>query len=163
VPAFKLSLPPSSNALVRPAVMGRAKGKPIVRLVSTAEAREFRELARPKIPRLLLAGPLELYVTFFVPTLASDGGNRLKALEDACNGLAWWDDKQIAEWHLTKVVVSDPAQVGCIVEVVPADPVEHAELARRLAKSSIQERANERAQKRLFEPTPNFSKPGDER
>jgi Holliday junction resolvase RusA-like endonuclease len=148
---FRLPLPPSVNALVRPARIGHA-----VRLVSTSEAREFREEARPKIPRLLLAGPLELYATFCVPTLSSDGGNRLKALEDACNTLLWWDDRQIAEWHLVKKVVADPAEVGCIVEVREADPVEHAELARRLAKSSIQERANRRAQPSLFTPTPNF-------
>lgn len=144
---WRLPLPPSSNNIVRPVLMGRSKrGKPMVRLVSTSAARDFREAVHAKLPTAPVGGLLELYVTMYVPTISSDVSNRLKALEDACNGRLWWDDKQIAEIHCRKVVTCDPHEVGVVLEVKPADPLEHPEFAKRLAVSSIAEKAAEQDQ-----------------
>lgn len=160
--AYRLPLPPSTNRLVRPVAFLK-KGAPakvrgafrlflkwlLVRLVSTREADDFRDAAHAKLPVSPIAGPVELYLTVYVPSISSDGPNRQKALEDAINGRLWWDDKQVAEWHGKKVVTTDEHQVGVVIEVRPADPLEHRELALRLSKSSVQERANEDAQAEL--------------
>jgi hypothetical protein len=152
----------------------RPPKRPLVRLVATTEAKEFRRDAHRCLPKAPVSGPVELYVTVYVPTLQSDGLNRIKALEDAINERLWFDDKQIAEWHITRVIsacVSAPEYgppdadgnvvlikegvysppLGVVVEVRPANPLEHPELSRRLAASSIQARANEAAQPNLFE------------
>jgi hypothetical protein len=159
---FRLRLPPSSNDLVRPAFMAditcpfcknRPPKRPIVRLVATGEAKDFRKHAHKHLPVEPIAGPVELYVTVYLPTIASDGLNRIKALEDAINERLWFDDRQIAEWHVTKVITDDETKHGVVFEVRPANPQEHTELSRRLAQSSIQQRANEAAQPALFAPT----------
>jgi len=176
VTAFRLPLPPSANDLVRPAVMYTGKdrairalieklqrsGQLIVRLVATPEARDFRVEAHAKLPRAPVAGPVELYATVTVATIASDANNREKALSDALNGRLWWDDKQIAETHIVKRIAAEPAQVGCVVEVRPADVGEHAELSRRLSKSKVQELANDAAQGRLFNATPSYIPPPED-
>jgi hypothetical protein len=155
---YRLRLPPSSNDLVRPAFMedlvcpfchNRPPKRPIVRLVATGEAKDFRKHAHKTLPVAPIAGPVELYVTVFLPTIASDGLNRLKALEDAINERLWFDDKQIAEWHVTRVITDDETKHGVVFEVRAANPVEHPELTRRLAQSSIQQRANDAAQPAL--------------
>lgn len=156
---YRLRLPPSANDLVRPAFMedlvcpfcnNRPPKRPIVRLVATGEAKDFRKHAHKHLPTQPIAGPVELYVTVYVPTLASDGLNRIKALEDAINERLWFDDKQIAEWHITRVITDDETKHGVVFEVRAANPADHAELARRLARSTIQERANAAAQPALF-------------
>lgn len=168
--AFRLPLAPSANALVRPNVMylGNDRrvaaqvrslikaGLLVARQVATGEAKDYRRAAHARLPIRPIPGPVELYVTVSVPSISSDLSNRTKALEDALTGRLYFDDKQTVELHETKVI----GEPGCIVEVVQADPREHEEIARRLSKSSIQEKANERAQRRLFEPTPNFT-PGE--
>lgn len=153
---FRLPLPPSSNTLVRPCLMrGREdSGKPIIRLVSTREADIFRKKAHALLPVAPMGGPLEVYLTFYVPTISSDGGNRLKALEDACNGRCWFDDKQIAEWHITKVVTGDPNFTGVHLRIEAADPLQHPELSARLAKSTIAMKEAELAQAKLNLPAP---------
>lgn len=139
-------------------ILRRAKDL-VVRLISTPAARDFREQAHRCLPVAPAAGPLEFYATFYVATIASDCGNRLKALEDAINGRLWFDDKQVAEIHLRKVVTGDPALVGVAVEVRPADPREHVVLAERLAKSSIADRVAEAAQSRLEFEQPELASP----
>lgn len=155
----RLPLPPSNNALVRPLVLRGPDGRWTARLVSTGEAKAFRRAVHRLLPEAPVGGPLEVYLTVYVPTIASDGGNRLKALEDACNGRLWFDDKQIAEWHIRKVVSVDPEQVGVVLRVEPADPLEHPELSKRLARSSIADKVNERAQVKL-DLDPPAAKPG---
>ncbi|HXI15179.1 MAG TPA: RusA family crossover junction endodeoxyribonuclease [Chloroflexota bacterium] len=46
-----------------------------------------------------LEGPVRLTLTIFRPRRAGDLSNRIKILEDALNGIAWGDDKQIVELH----------------------------------------------------------------
>ena len=138
-------LPPSNNALLRPVQIGAG-----VRLVSTRAAREFREYAHTHLPVAPVAGPLELFVTFYVPTIASDVSNRLKALEDALTGRLFYDDKQVAEIHVRKVPTDEEEDVGVVFEVRPADPAEHSELAYRLAKSSIGQAVAKKNQGALF-------------
>ena len=142
---YRLRLPPSNNELVRPAQVG-----PGVRLVSTKVASDFRKYAHAHLPVSPIGGPVELYVTVFVPTIASDGLNRIKALEDALNGTLWFDDKQVVEWHIKKVPVDEEEDVGVVFEVRPANPQEHSEAAYRLAKSSIGQQVAKRNQGALF-------------
>lgn len=125
----------------------------VLRLVATREAVDFRAAAHRVLPRQPVGGPLELYATFYVPTLASDASNRIKSLEDALTGRLFYDDKQIAEVHLRKVITNDPEQVGVAFEVKPAEPLEHPELSKRLAASTIAERDAKRRQGKLFEAT----------
>lgn len=157
--AYRLELPVSANDLVRPALLSalRCEGcgrtpvnRPIVRLVSTREAKDFRAHAHRRLPVAPVSGPVEVFATFFVDRISTDIDNRCKSLLDAMKGRLIVDDAQVAELHLVKVVTSDPAKVGVVVEVRPADPLEHPELSRRLASSSIAEQDAERRQGKLF-------------
>lgn len=161
--AFKLPLPPSANELVRPTTMGdlacvychnRPPKRPLVRLVATAEAKDFRRTAHRHLPVKPVGGPVELYVTVYVCRLSSDGLNRIKALEDAINERLWFDDKQIGEWHIKKILVDDESQEGVVFHVQPVDPTDadHHELARRLARSTIGEKTAAAKQPQLFSP-----------
>jgi Holliday junction resolvase RusA-like endonuclease len=159
VTSYKLPVPPSGNELVRPVIMGRNGRRPVVRLVSTREADDFRREAHRRLPIAPIAGPVEVFATFYLERISADVDNRLKALLDATKGRLVFDDKQVAEIHAVKVITNDPNEVGCVLTVVPANPADHPELSKRLAKSSIQERANEAAQAPLLQVSPNF-KPG---
>lgn len=150
---YRLRLPPSVNDIWAPVIVRKPGRKPVARLVSTKEASRFRRYAEGVFPKEPISGPVELFITFYVPTIASDCSNRIKALEDAMRGLLFFDDVQVAELHVCKVPTETDGPTGVVVEVKPADPVKHAELARRLAKSSTQRQANERAQSSLFAPT----------
>lgn len=158
--AYRLPLPATANRLVQPTAyyVGKDRrignlirsllksGQLVLRLAPTTQAREFRSAAHAKLPRMPIAGPVELYLTVTVPSIASDGPNREKSLSDALNEFLFYDDKQIAEWHGVKRIATSPDQVGVVVEVKPADPAEHRELAWRLSKSKVQELANADAQ-----------------
>lgn len=153
---FRLPLPPSNNNLVRPCLMrGREEsGKPVIRLVSTREAEIYRKKAHRILPVAPVGGLLELFVTVYVPTLASDGLNRLKALEDACNERVWFDDRQIVEWHIVRVITGDENFVGIHLRVEQADPLQHPVAAARLAKSTIATKEKELNQSKLNLPEP---------
>lgn len=162
--AFRLPLPVSTNDLLRPAFMESLRcgscgnvppKRPLVRFVSTREARDFREAAHRRLPVVPVAGPVEVFATFYVARMSTDIDNRCKSLLDALKGRLIMDDAQVAELHLVKVVTDDEAKHGVVVEVRAADPTEHYELARRLAQSSIQTKANELAQSKLFAPEPD--------
>jgi hypothetical protein len=84
-------------------------------------------------PLVLHRGPVELYLTVYVPTLASDGLNRLKLLEDALKGLALHDDRQLVEWHVVKRVDADRPRVEFVLQ--HANVAEHADVAERLARA----------------------------
>src|SRR5262245_15949550 len=157
--AFRLPLPVSANVLVRPALLSSLRcdacgsqptKRPIVRLVSTAEAKEFREAAHRRLPVAPVSGAVEIYCTFYVDTLATDVDNRIKSLLDALKGRLLYDDKQVAELHVVKIITPDDSKHGVVVEVRPANPTEHVELSRRLAASSSQQQANAAAQPELF-------------
>jgi Holliday junction resolvase RusA-like endonuclease len=126
-----LPLPPSVNASLRPGEKG-------VGLKKTPEARDFERTCRAELrllkPTLALhRGPVELYLTVYVPTLASDGGNRVKLLEDALKGLALHDDRQLVEWHVVKRIDSQRPRVE--LELQHADVAEHQDVAERLARA----------------------------
>lgn len=83
-------MPPSANR------MWRAFGG---RIVATRELREYKALVRRKA---LVAGvePLEGDVALelvvrFAPGTTSDLSNRIKALEDALQGVAYENDRQV--------------------------------------------------------------------
>lgn len=97
----------------------------------------------------LLAGPLELCLTFTVPrpaghfgtgrnagkvrdsapalpTVKPDVTKLVRAVEDALTGVVWRDDSQVVSTHAHKVY-GEPA--GCAVEVLSLEPVTAAEAA----------------------------------
>jgi Holliday junction resolvase RusA-like endonuclease len=130
-----LPLPPSVNRSLRPAKLG-IHG---MRLVHTRESQVWASLAAIRLrgvkkPEALKRGPVAITLRVRVPSIASDGGNRLKPLEDALvRAGVLSDDRQIAEWHLTKEVAKGADEVD--VELRPADPAKHPELAKRLAQA----------------------------
>jgi len=127
-----LPLPPSVNRSLRPARMGKA-----VRLVHTDTSKQWARtaaalLARARKPAALLHGPVAIRLEVHVPTIASDGPNRQKALEDALvRAGVLSDDRQIAEWGGCKRVAEGEPRV--VVELRPADPGKHPNLSKRLA------------------------------
>ena len=139
-----LPLPPTANRLVAPFAFRGPGGKPVARLIATTEAREFRKEAQRLLRGLQsrladgapLKGPLELYATFFLPTIASDSSNRMKALEDSMQGIVFENDRQVAEHHSQKSIAyvgSDLApSPRVIVTIRRADNVQ-PEFAKRLA------------------------------
>lgn len=133
--ACTLPLPPSANDLVRPAILGYRNGKPTIRLVKTTEAKQWLKGAQQLLTAAPLHGPVELFAEFFMPTIASDCSNRVKQLEDALTGYAWFDDKQVAEVHVIKRIASNSVEQCVIVRVIQAREVDHPELAERLRKS----------------------------
>jgi Holliday junction resolvase RusA-like endonuclease len=129
-----IPLPPSVNDWLKPGKTREGRA----RLVKTGEAEDFLESCRARLLTLstskaLHRGPLELYLTVYVPSLASDGGNRLKMLEDALKGLVIDDDRQFVEWHIVKRI--DPKVPRAELVIRQADPREHEEVARRLVEA----------------------------
>jgi Holliday junction resolvase RusA-like endonuclease len=84
-----------------------------------------------------LDGPVALSVRVFVPIPASwskkrqeaannqfvvkkpDGDNYLKAVMDACNGVLYVDDSQVADFHCSKKYSTFPRVEVTLVELVP--------------------------------------------
>lgn len=132
--SFWLPLPPSANALVRPAVVGG-----FARLVKTQAAKQFRERAHAVLERIVASNPdcvpmpdvLELHAVFSVPTIASDGPNRMKALEDALKGFVYLDDRQLGSGTWRKVI-GEPSVLVTVTQPDDIDP----EFAKRLSKAN---------------------------
>jgi Holliday junction resolvase RusA-like endonuclease len=131
-----LALPPSVNHGLAPVRMGRAGA---LRLVKSREAKKWAQVVHAHLltvrkPPALRKGPVALTLEVHVPSIASDGGNRLKPLEDALvRAGVLSDDRQIAEWRITKHVAEGKPRV--VVELRSADPEKHPELAARLARA----------------------------
>lgn len=141
-------IPPSTNDLVRPAVMGMHRSRtgklvPTVRLVKTTEAQKWLDAARAELElaarqqrhRLYRGIPVRLELDVVVPSISSDATNRVKALEDACKGIVWADDCQVVEAVARKHLAADVGEGHPLVKLL----VEHCsagrELSKRLAKS----------------------------
>jgi crossover junction endodeoxyribonuclease RusA len=102
-----LPYPPSANAYWRVGPRG---------LYVSEEAKEYKA----RVARLLeqcrpLVGDVELTGVFYRPRKSGDLSNRLKVLEDAMNGRAFLDDKQI---HVINIRRDDTQPERARVELV---------------------------------------------
>lgn len=135
-----LPLPPSVNASFMPVVRGRLpNGQPRAIIAPTKALEEFKRDALKvleQVGRAPIAGPVEFFAEFYLPSIASDCSNRIKACEDVLSGYAYADDKQIVEDHAFKRVALAEEDQRVIVVVRPADWVEHMEVAKRLVTSA---------------------------
>lgn len=102
---LRLPLPPSANVYWR-----YVGGRPLV----SSEARAYKQAAG----WLALAagiepmdGALALTLDVTVTRSNADLSNRIKVIEDALNGIAYHDDKQIVELHCYRRV----AREGCVI------------------------------------------------
>lgn len=159
-PVFRctLPLPPSVNEWLVPILRHLKPEQPLTRallakglavrtgngrvvtaaVVKSKKAEKWIALARAALqamprPGSLHAGPLELRIHVFVPTVSSDGNNRLKLAEDAFNELVWNDDRQVVTWHIVKDIDSEAPRVE--IEVRQADATAHPRVAQRLARA----------------------------
>lgn len=99
----RLPLPPSANRYWKPVL--RRKGSRVwAELVLSPEARRYkngvqvqwRNRVRP------ISGPVELRLEVHFANGRSDLSNRVKVLEDALNGIAYFDDRQVQELHVVR-------------------------------------------------------------
>jgi crossover junction endodeoxyribonuclease RusA len=91
---FALPFPPSANDY-----WTVARG----RIILTAKAREYKErIRRILIGYLPIEGPVIGEFRLYRPRRVGDLGNGLKVVEDALNGIAYLDDKQIDEYRVFK-------------------------------------------------------------
>ncbi len=132
---------PGTRSLIRArmAVRGADSRVWAASVVKSKRAESWLKAARAALqllprPSSLHSGVLEMTVTVYVHTIASDGGNRLKLPEDAFNELVWSDDRQVVLWHIRKDI-SPKEEERVEIEVRKADPVAHARVAERLEKA----------------------------
>jgi crossover junction endodeoxyribonuclease RusA len=93
----KLPFPPSANVYWR-----TFRGMTVV----SKEARQYKEFVAALLHNVLpLAGALSLVIEYHFPTEAGDLSNRIKVLEDALNGIAYEDDKQVIGLTASKHVI----------------------------------------------------------
>lgn len=131
---FRLSLPPSANELVRPALLGGKRA----RLVKTDTGRKWlayavRELEAQFPQRRHIVGPVYLHLTAYVARVTTDLDNRVKALSDAITAAGLWhDDAQVVRLEAEKRIA--PLAIAPFVEVrVGAYWTDDSELRTRLA------------------------------
>lgn len=108
------------------------------RMVKSKDAKKWLDAAQARLkllprPAELHRGVLELEARVFVPTVASDGNNRLKLQEDAFNEIVWDDDRQLVKWTIVKDIDAEHPRVE--VRVRQANPAEHPRVAERLARA----------------------------
>ena len=88
-----LPYPPSANRYWRV-----FRGRP----VTSAEARDYKLEAalRARVAGVkLIEGEVSLSLRVYRPRKAGDLSNRIKVIEDALQGIAYTDDKQVVEIH----------------------------------------------------------------
>lgn len=112
---LELPLPPSANDYW---VIGWHRRKPC--LVLSTEARAYkRAIARRGLARRCapLEGPVELRLCVHFANARSDLSNRIKVLEDALQGIAYVNDRQV--WRLVAERAHEASPPYVEVEVVP--------------------------------------------
>lgn len=130
-----LPLPPSANEYWR-ASKGRG-------LVPSREALEYkRKVASCLSGFLPISGPVVCDVRIYLQRDSGDLSNRLKVLEDACEGLLYLDDKQIRGLSAWREV--DPQRPRVVFRVEGArfaTPAEAEEHRRKKSEASKKRRA----------------------
>jgi Holliday junction resolvase RusA-like endonuclease len=86
----------------------------------STEAREYQELAA-ELARLQLGDmvptgqPIVLRIWWYRQIRSGDLSNRIKVVEDALQGILYYDDKQVVELHAYRIDGDKPARI--IVEM----------------------------------------------
>ena len=97
-----LDFPPSSNRYWRSTVRG---GR--VHVYKTDEAKAYQAKAywmARKQNHTILDGPVIVRGTIYFPNKRGDLTNRIKVLEDAIQGAAYHDDKQVVRIDISKAI-----------------------------------------------------------
>jgi Holliday junction resolvase RusA-like endonuclease len=102
-----LAVPPSVNRIWRKTKRGMYK-------IPEAAAYELLTLAawrKAKLPLLPFPkGNVRYTMTWYRWPAAGDTSNRIKVVEDALNGIAWTDDKQVTDLRVMRVDVKKGQQ-----------------------------------------------------
>lgn len=146
---------PGTEKLIRArmAVRGADGRVWATRLQKSKVATKWIEHARAQLaamprPASFRVGVLELEMTVYVPSLASDGGNRLKLPEDGFKELVIDDDRQFVRWVIVKDIDADNPRAELVVR--HADAAAHPRVAERLARAEREKpkrEARERAKR----------------
>lgn len=111
-----LPYPPSVNRYLRFAPGGYA--------YTTKEAKQYKQGAKLRAltqgMRPIQEGEVALLITVFRPRKTGDLDNHLKVLLDSLNGVAYKDDKQVAEIFISRFEDKENPRVE--VRVMPREP-----------------------------------------
>ena len=90
-----LQSPPSANRLYR-----NVRGKTLKSQVARQYMRQCKRDASQQVGRPPLVGDVSLTLHWYRPAKRGDVSNRIKIVEDALQGIAYENDKQVAELHV---------------------------------------------------------------
>lgn len=130
---------PKPHGIGARAIVSKKFGRPIALVYDQSHGRDWKRTVRAEAekhkPATLLAGPINLSLTFYMPVVKSFSKKRkakieageiilhekkpdrtalLRAVEDALTGIIWRDDSQVADGPVRKQYGDPP---GCLVEV----------------------------------------------
>lgn len=114
--SFTFPMPPTTNDMFIPIMFkGRAT------LVPSKQAKEYKvnvaELAEQQ-GAFLMSGTIRFTMHVFRKTRRGDVSNRIKIVEDALTGIAYYDDEQVAEIHLYRHLSRKNPRVEILLEQI---------------------------------------------
>ena len=115
--ALTVPLPPSDNDHWRP-VVRYMRGQPVAALILTDEARAYKRTLAMLLARVRpLEGPVRMRIRAHFANGRSDLANRIKALNDSLQGIAFENDRQVKALEICEGERAEPAYLD--VEVLP--------------------------------------------
>lgn len=138
---LELPIPPSANdywrSIALPGIAPKTARNPQgwgARVLLSDEARGYRVTVEAAFRRQLgfkiqpLEGDLRLTVTWRRARRAGDISNRIKVVEDCLEGLAYLNDRQVAEVHAYRVDGAEPGMTILVERLAGAAAASQGEL-----------------------------------